>query len=1180
MSDAFAGGSFSPPCDYLISNGRLTTVLSPTGSGLLLFDGIALTRRRPDLTCDDSGIFVFLRDVDDGFLWSAALQPVPSPRSGYRFRCDRDRAIIERQVRGICSRLTIEIPSHGDEEHRHLVLRNESTRVRHIEVTTYAEVALLPFRADAAHPAFSKLFVQTAWRPEDRTLIARRRPRSPDEIFPLVYHRLEGAEALQVDFETDRMTFIGRGRSLRRPRVFEPGIALSGTAGNVIDPILSLRTVVAIRPGSEVSLRSILGAALAPSTASIDLSLGVDVCGDQPGSEYFDASTGDAVEYAGEDLVDDDREGRSNPTTPGLAGLDQSERQGETARGQGQRPARSQTGAIHPETAVRDAAAGLTFFNGWGGFTPDGKGYEIRLKAQAGDDPDRPPQPWTHVVANENFGFIVSESGAATTWSGNSRRNRLTPWFNDPVRDPHGEALYLTDEESGISWSPTPGPSPGPGPTTVRYGFGRVTFCSSCYGIEQELIQFVPRSDPVKISRIRLINRRTSPVRLRLTAYAQLVLGDETSATAGHVVTRRAEDETIRLAMNPAAGPFADLVAFGALDVPGWTHGPLLNTTDRTSFLGRLGHMGSPAALRRPSRMDGCTGRGFDPCFALSTAVEVAPGATVDCIYLLGQSSCESEALELVARYRNVGVVSKALADVESFWSDLLGRVQISTPAPEIDLMTNGWLLYQTIACRLWARSAYYQSGGAFGYRDQLQDAAALVYVRPDMTRAQILLHAGHQFVEGDVMHWWHPPDDLGLRTRFSDDLLWLPFVTALYVRTSRDDGVLDESAPFMTAPPLVPGQDEALVEARVSEKTATVYEHCCHAIDRSISVGLGRHGLPLMGSGDWNDGMNRVGHAGEGESVWLAFFLSDVLASFAEVCTRKGDPGRAEAYRKHRDLLKAGIDRFGWDGEWYRRAYYDDGTPLGTINDTECRIDAIAQAWAVLSAVAPPERARMALDALESHLVSEEDELILLLTPPFDSTPHDPGYIKGYLPGVRENGGQYTHGALWAVRAFARNGRRNQAARYLTMLSPVRHCGSPERVNRYRVEPYVVAADIYGAPPHVGRGGWTWYTGSSGWMWRVAIESLFGFTQEVGRNLLIKPCLPDAWPEARIIWTEPDGQTVLEILIRNPSGCAETVIEALLDGSAAVPDADGVRILFQGDGLRHFVEILLGRKK
>ncbi|MBA2244228.1 MAG: hypothetical protein H0W11_04680 [Gemmatimonadetes bacterium] len=651
------------------------------------------------------------------------------------------------------------------------------------------------------------------------------------------------------------------------------------------------------------------------------------------------------------------------------------------------------------------------------------------------------------------------------------------------------------------------------------------------------------------------------------------------------------------------------------------------STTDRAAFLGRYGSVANPAWLRSPSpgetappppnSGEGSTavpaaaqeprlgrnqsplsqngaalrapnyrerglgdegaGEGPDPCAAFQVLLEIGPGETIECTFLLGEAETEDAARALIQRYRDHGAIADALEEVRTFWRQTLSGVQIETPSPALDLMVNGWLAYQNLACRVWGRSAFYQSGGAFGFRDQLQDSSALVYLLPELTRRQILLHAAHQFVEGDVLHWWHPPLSKGIRTRFSDDLLWLPYIVVFYLQKTGDESVLDEEPPFLTAPQLEPGEDEVFLVPEDSGETASVYEHCCLSLDRSLTKGT--HGLPLMGVGDWNDGMNRVGREGRGESVWLGFFIYTILEDFIPICERRGDNERVERYRTYRSHLAEVLnaDGAGWDGAWYRRAYYDNGAPLGSAENDECQIDTLAQAWAVLSRAAPPERAAQALDAMEEQLVSEEEGIIRLLTPAFDRTPHDPGYIKGYLPGVRENGGQYTHAALWAVRALAELGRCERAAPLLEMLSPVSHARTPEEVAVYQAEPYVIAADVYGVEPHVGRGGWTWYTGSAGWMYRVALESILGMDLQQGREIALRPCIPADWPGFTLRYRLPDGETSYEIVVRRAETSSGQTI-AQLDGEPLEIEDGAVLIPLVGDGVVHRVEVVLGQ--
>jgi cyclic beta-1,2-glucan synthetase len=835
----------------------------------------------------------------------------------------------------------------------------------------------------------------------------------------------------------------------------------------------------------------------------------------------------------------------------------------------------------------------LQFWNGHGGFSADGREYVIRI-APGPEGLELPPRPWTNVIANERFGFLVSETGACNTWSGNSRLHRLTPWSNDPLLDPHEEAFYIRDEETGRFWSPLPGPAPLAAHYEVRHGFG-VTRCHVLgAGLEQETTVLVPPHDPLRMTTIRLRNTSGRPRRLTLFAYYRLVLGSTPAESGRFVVTTKDAASHALFARNRHSAEFGDAVAFSAVGevVSNGDGGDRTRTRrssgDRAAFLGPRGTVARPATVAG-GVLDGATGAGLDPCFAEEIALALAPGGTSEVTFLLGEAPTAGEARALVARYSVPGAAQAALTAVGAFWENGLSALSVSTPAPAIDLMVNGWLPYQALSCRIWGRTAFYQSGGALGFRDQLQDAASLIALWPALTRAQILLHTAHQFPEGDVLHWWHPPHGSGLRTRCSDDLVWLPYLTAHYIASTGDHGILEERTPFVTARQLEDYEDEAFLAPAKSTDPADLYTHCCLALDRALTAGA--HGLPLFGTGDWNDGMNRVGRKGRGESVWLGFFLYATLGDFVPLCIRRGDAKRVKRYRAFREQLRAALNDSGWDGEWYRRGYYDSGEPLGSRASDECRIDALAQAWAVISGAATPERARSALNAVERHLVSDESGLIRLLTPPFEHTPLDPGYIKGYVPGARENGGQYTHAALWVVRAFAEAGRSERAAELLGMLSPVTRAGTPANLAVYQAEPYVIAADIHGASPHIGRAGWTWYTGSAGWMYRVAIESVLGFRLDAGRALVLRPRVPSDWPGFTIRYRLPGEETryVIDARIEQSDDAAGNLaggngagengadlIGASVDGAPIPVLAGAASIPLVHDDAVHRVELLL----
>ncbi|WP_411829244.1 GH36-type glycosyl hydrolase domain-containing protein [Pandoraea sputorum] len=799
----------------------------------------------------------------------------------------------------------------------------------------------------------------------------------------------------------------------------------------------------------------------------------------------------------------------------------------------------------------------LEYFNGLGGFAAQGREYVTVLGPG-----QRTPAPWINIVANPDFGFQVSESGAGYTWSSNSHENQLTPWSNDPVVDPCSEAFFLRDDDTGHLWSPTASPIRLEDTRYIAaHGFGYSRFEHAVHGITTELVQFVSWHDPVKFSTLHIENRTTRARQLSVAGYVEWVLGTERARNAPFIVSELDAETGAMFAVNPWNAEFGARVAF--ID---WCGEQTEWTADRTAFIGRNGDLARPRGLMPGAVLDNAIGAGMDPCGVLLTQVTLAPGESAELTFLLGQADDRDAARRYIQRYRTMSS-SSVLATVKSKWHEILTQVQVETPDRAIDLMINGWLLYQVTSCRMWARSAFYQASGAFGFRDQLQDCMALAYTRPDLARAHILKAAARQFSEGDVQHWWHPPSGRGVRTRISDDRLWLPYSVEHYVRVTGDAQVLDAPVPYLEGRAVAEEEENAYYVPTVTPHTGTLFEHCKRAIDCSLATGV--HGLPLIGGGDWNDGLNRVGVEGKGESIWLGWFLHATARRFAELADGRDEAETATRWRAHCKCLRAALNNGAWDGAWYLRAYFDDGTPLGSAGDAECRIDSIAQSWSVISGAGDVDRQRRAMESVEHYLVRPGDDLILLLTPPFDNTERDPGYIKGYVPGVRENGGQYTHAAAWCMIAFAQMGDGNRAGEMLKMLNPIHHANTRAGVHAYKVEPYVMAGDIYAAATHMRQGGWTWYTGAAGWVYRGTIEDILGLRKH-GNRLGIRPCIPREWHEFRLSYRYGKSNYLFSVV--NQHHQSREVASVTLDGQFM--DGDVQEITLVDDGRTHRVLI------
>ncbi len=1285
----FTTGNTPWPSVQMLSNGRYHVMITNAGGGYSRWHDLAVTRWREDSTCDNWGTFCYIRDVDNGRLWSNTLQPTLARGGGYEATFTEPRVEFRRRDDEIDTHTDIAVSPEDDIELRRVRITNRSRTRRTIEVTSYAEVVLGPAIADSMHRVFNNLFVETEIVPTRPAILCARRPRANTEHWPWMLHTmaLHGAESIETSFETDRARFIGRGNSVASPAAFLDSEPLSGTQGPVLDPIVAIRHRFVLEPEESATLNLVTGigenraACLALVEKYQDLHLADRVfdlawthsqvalrqinvtetdaqlygrlagrvlyannllradaaliAGNRRGQSglWGYAISGDLPivllqirDAAGIELVrqlvrahaywrargfavdlvvwNDDRGGYRQALQDEILGLIAAgveanliDRPGgifvraaeqiasedrvlllaiaraiisDVRGGLAEQLKRSDlleppiprftptrgdsTDAdMTPQPAPRDLILG----NSVGGFTADGREYVITTRRGT-----KTPAPWVNVLANPEFGSVISESGSAYTWAENAHEYRLSPWHNDPVGDPSGEAFYVRDEETGRFWSPSPLPCCGETPYTTRHGFGYSVFEHVEDGIRTELWTYVALDAAIKFSVVKVRNLSGRPRRLSITGYVEWVLGDLRPKAAMHVVTEIDANGGALLARNAFNPEFADRVAFFDVDEATRTL-----SGDRSEFIGRNGTLQKPAAMLR-ARLSGKVGAAMDPCAAIQVPFDLGEGQSRDVIFRLGAGRGIDSTSSLVQRFRQAGTARAALDAVRDYWKRTLGVVQVRTGQPALDVLTNGWLLYQTIACRLWGRSGFYQSGGAYGFRDQLQDAMALVHAAPALLRAQLLRCASRQFKEGDVQHWWHPPSGRGVRTHCSDDYLWLPLATCRYVSCTGDTDVLGERSVFLEGRLVGEGEDSYYDLPVQSTESADLYGHCVRAIRHGLR--FGRHGLPLMGSGDWNDGMNNVGIHGAGESVWLGFFLYHVLTRFAGLATLRNDPAFAEYCRGEAATLREHIERHAWDGDWYRRAYFDDGTPLGTSTGSECQIDSIAQSWSVLSEAGDATRARTAMNSLDRRLVDRNKALVKLLDPPFDKSHLDPGYIKGYLPGVRENGGQYTHAAIWASMAFAALGDAERACELLGMINPINHSLSADAVSVYKVEPYVATADVYAEPPHVGRGGWSWYTGSAGWLYRLIAESILGLQLE-GDRLRIVPCIPRSWDGFTVVYRY--RETSYEIAVVQITQ-ATASSRLLLDGE----ECAGQTIPLTNDGIVHVVNLTLAR--
>ena len=1284
----FNDPSSTSPNVHLLSNGDYRVMISVSGAGYSQWKDIAVTRWHGDITRDNEGQFLYIRDLDSNDVWSAGYQPVCKDTKTYQVKFEGSKAELRSRVFGIDAYTEVVVSPEDDVELRRISLTNRSSIRRTIELTSYAEVVLTTFAADATHPAFSNLFVETKILRKRSAILCTRRPRSEEEKTPWMLHLIasENVEEDLVSFETDRSKFIGRGRNVTNPVAMTEVIGLTDSEGSVLDPIVSIRCIVTIDPGETSRVNFITGMAETQDLAielidkyhdmgmaervhnlawthnqmimqqlnitNVDINLYMrlvsaiiypcsnwrasprvllknqqgqsglwvyGISGDIPivllrigNRSYIDLAhqllrahaywhmMGLAVDLV---IWNEDSSGYRQELQDEIMGLisistdngtkersggvfvinaDQiSEEAGVliqaaaraiftddrgTFEEQLERESRHLAAIplLKPEKRVQvenykpteSLGQDLIFFNGLGGFTTDGHEYIIRIAPG-----QVTPAPWSNVIANPYFGTVISECGSAYTWGENSQQFRLTPWYNDPVSDTSGEAVYIRDEESGAFWSPAALPAPGKTPYTCRHGFGYSVFEHQESGISSELWVYVAVDAPIKFCVLKIRNDSGVSRRFSVTSYIELVLGEMRSKTEMHVVTEIDSKTGALFARNPYNMDFPGRIVFLDMNAEMSSF-----TGDRTEFLGRNGSMVKPLALVK-ERLSNRVGSAMDPCAALQVKIDLAEGQEREIVFTCGTGRNVEDARSLIKRFRGSSPAQTALEQVWSYWNRTLGAVHVETADKALDVLTNGWLLYQTLASRMWARSGYYQSSGAYGFRDQLQDVMALIYAEPGLFREHLLRCAAHQFPEGDVLHWWHPPSGRGVRTHSSDDRLWLPLASHRYVTATGDVGVLDERVSFIQGRPLKPEEEACYDLPTRSEESGTLYEHCVRAIQSSLQ--FGRYGLPLMGTGDWNDAMNRVGYRGLGESIWMAFFLYHVLDKFEEIALMRGDDTFANLCSSESSNLQRKIEESGWDGHWYLRAYFDNGLTLGSAANEECRIDSVSQSWSVLSGAGDFERSKEAMAEVDRLLVNRDASLIQLLGPPFDKSDSDPGYIKGYIPGVRENGGQYTHAAIWVIMAFAALGESNRAWELLSMINPVNHSSTPKEVAIYKAEPYVVAADVYALLPHAGRGGWTWYTGAAGWMYRLIVESLLGLRLDVDK-LSFSPCLPDEWKSFRLHYRY--RETFYHIMVTQANQDGE-VVSLTVDGM--VHNNGSLHLV--DDRVEHFVEVNIG---
>ncbi|MCX7950470.1 MAG: glycosyl transferase [Clostridiales bacterium] len=1249
-----------PNC-HLLSNGDFSTMISDYGSNYLKLRDIYLTRWRDNPMDKKYGSFVYIRDTSTNTVWSNTLEPTSTEPNKYEVTFNDDKVKIYRMDTDIETTTEICISPEDNCEIKKIVLSNMGSEEKTLEITSYMEITLSSLMADISHPTFNNLFIRTEFLEKFNSLIASRRPREHGKKTVWAFHTLcTEVFSDNIEIETDRSKFIGRGNNLLNPKALST--PLTNTTGAVLDPIFSIRKRVTLKPNSSVVIAFITGIANDRDQCielckkyneiyNIDRSFSLSYLRAQMEEKYLSITADEKeiffnilkhiiyptnIRRKYSDYIFKNIKGQPSLWAYGISGdlpiiltkiskadyvdlvevmikcheyfrtrglltdlvilvneeagylqplqslirdvissnnnRDQLDKYGGIfIRSQNNIPEEdinllytvsrlvidADTGNIAKQLLIEEEKPSLPrlqkhqidinfdekplleeqldIFNGYGGFNKEGREYVIKL-----NDHVLTPMPWINVVANNRFGFISTESGGGYTFSENSRENKLTPWSNDTIIDNIYETIFIRDDETGEYFTITPRPVRHTNDYIVHYGTGYVTYKHQHNGLQCELTLFVPKDDMVKISLVNIKNNSNKSRKLSVFYYVKPVLGVTPYLTNPYIVSEFNKELNTFIFKNSYNTDFPNRLMYISSSKDVYSY-----TGDLAEFIDDENKLSSPIGLKY-EQLSNTTGAGYNPCCVIQNRIEIDKDSSMEISLMLGSCLNYEDLNKFVQSYKNIDFCKNKLTESISMWQSLLDTIKIKTPNKSFNILMNTWLLYQTLCCRIWARSAFYQSGGAYGFRDQLQDVMSFINIKPEIAKSQIILHCAHQFVEGDVQHWWHPGScDKGIRTKFSDDLLWLPYVTAEYLNKTGDFDILNIEVNYLEDEPLDDTTDERYGIPRISNIRGSVYEHCIKAIDRGLKYG--EHGIPLMGCGDWNDGMNTVGNKGKGESVWLGWFLYDILNKFIPICEKLNDFDRANEYKKHLKFIINSIEENAWDGEWYRRAYFDDGTPLGSSSNQECKIDSLSQSWSLISGAGNKERSLKAMDAVEKYLVSYDDGLIKLFTPAFDKSNLNPGYIKGYVPGVRENGGQYTHASTWVVLAYTKLGLGDKAFKLFDMINPINHTNTQLECAKYKVEPYVMAADVYAVEPHVGRGGWTWYTGSSGWMYKVGLEGILGFNK-LADKIIINPCIPKDWKEYQITYTF--NNTIYDITIYNKNSKNTGVEKIEIDGN------------------------------